>query len=133
VESTWLVRKKNLDVIVPVLVSQLVYLLKDAENFAQESRNLIRILKLLEKCLPHIQNSHYEKCEILNALLEAAMSPGKIPLSYATLETFYTNISGDDEAFSHAAISEEIHYQQPMDVKQNDPKLPSLLGEKGRG
>jgi hypothetical protein len=135
VESIWLVRKKNLDVIVPILVSQLVYLLTDAENYGQESRNLYRILSLLEKCLPHLQNSESELCEIWNALLVAATSPGKIEVTQGALRIWYKKFGGDLESFeAETKVSDvPIQYEQLTDIKKNGLKPPSLLGEKGRG
>lgn len=101
VEGIWLKRKKNLDVIVPVLVSQITFLPKDAEDFAQESRNLFRLLFLLEKCLPYASNPANESAEVSDALLSAAVSPGKIKLPKTTLRLWWEKFNdGNSEIFA---------------------------------
>jgi hypothetical protein len=108
VQSVWLTRKKNLDVIVPVLVSQLIFLLKDADEFGQESRNLVRILRLLEECLPHTKYAHEESIEIMEALLEAGNRPGKISVTSGFLEIWYQKFGGERGEFKVlAGISDD--------------------------
>jgi hypothetical protein len=108
VQSVWLTRKKNLDVIVPVLVSQLIFLLRDADEFGQESRNLIRILRLLEECLPHTKNAREESIEIMEALLEAGNGLGKISVTSGFLEIWYQKFGGERREFKVlAGISDD--------------------------
>ena len=100
VAAVWLKNKKYLDVIVPVLVSQLIFLLTDAEDYEQERRNLIRLLFLIEKCLPYASDPVNERIETSEALLSAGMSPGKIKISKPTLRLWYGKFSnGDTELF----------------------------------
>jgi hypothetical protein len=100
VEAIWLQRKKYLNVIVPVLVSQIQYLLTDAENYANEGRNVIRLLFLLEKCLPYSIDPMNENIEISHIIIDAAISPSDVSLSTSTLRHWYAKFNdGDTELF----------------------------------
>ena len=96
VEGIWVKRKKNLDVFAPVVISQIIFLLTSAENFAQEERNLIRLLYLAEKCIPHSINPNHEWAEISEALIESARNPGKLSLSKTTLRHWYAKFNASD-------------------------------------
>ena len=48
VEGVWIKQNKNLDIILPVLISQAQFLLSATDNPDAEERNLIRILFLIE-------------------------------------------------------------------------------------
>lgn len=100
IESVWLKRKKYLEVIVPVLVSQLNFLLTEAEGNRQEERNLIRLLCLIEKCLPYASDTTNETIEVSEAILHAGASPGKLDIPKPSLRLWYKKFSnGDTETF----------------------------------
>lgn len=100
VDAIWFQRKKHLDVIVPVLISQAQYLFTEAEDYASERRNLIRLLFLIEKCLPYSVNPRNENIEIIEIILSAATSPGKIILPDGILRIWYSKFNnGDTELF----------------------------------
>jgi hypothetical protein len=100
VDAMWFQRKKHLDVIVPVLISQAQYLFTEAEDYPNERRNLIRLLFLIEKCLPYSLAPHNENIEITEIILNAATSPGKIKLADATLRIWFSKFNnGDTEWF----------------------------------
>lgn len=95
VRGIWLKQKKELDIITPVLVSQLVFLLKDAEDFGQEQRNVVRLIFLLKDCLPHIKDS-MEEFEAREAIRSVYKKPGKIHFEKETLKIWYKMFNGDD-------------------------------------
>ncbi|RYA23628.1 hypothetical protein CRU96_07050 [Malaciobacter halophilus] len=100
VDAIWFQRKKHLDVIVPVLINQAQYLFTEADDYANERRNLIRLLFLIEKCLPYSVDSYNENIEITEIILSAATSPGKIILSDGTLKIWYSKFNnGNTELF----------------------------------
>lgn len=100
VEGIWLKKKKNLEVILPVLIAQSHFLLVEADDYAQESRNLIRLFYLIEKCLPHAIDPHYEKAEISEAILTGLQSEKGIKLSNQTLKKWFSCFNdGDSEIF----------------------------------
>ena len=96
VDSLWVKEKKRLDVIVPVLNSQLYFLLNEAEAFGQEERNIIRLLRVLEKSVAELEDSNEERAEILNTLLMAKNSPKGIRLTSQCLRSWYGKFSGGD-------------------------------------
>jgi hypothetical protein len=93
VEGVWVKRNKYLDVITPVLVSQVIFLLNDAEDYGQESRNLIRLLYLLDKCLPHAVDPMNERCELSDALISAAVRPGKLVFPKQMLRHWFSKFN----------------------------------------
>jgi len=109
VEWTWLDRPRHLKVIVPVLVSQLVFLLRDAKDYGQEGRNLIRLLNLIHKAVPFAADPHYERCEILDALLVAGNQRGQVLVSKTTLRLWFERFGGDLEQFDCEAGVHEDH------------------------
>lgn len=98
VEGIWLKNRKNLDIILPVLISQSTFLLTEAEDYAQESRNLIRLLALIEKCLPYAANVLNETAEISEALLSGAQSEKGVNVSNQTLKLWYAKFNDGDKA-----------------------------------
>jgi len=99
IEGIWFKRKKHLNIIVPVLVSQLVFLLRSAEDFGQEERNVFRLLELLHKALPFAEDSQRERIEVLEALLSAASTPGPLEIGNIALGRWYEKLGGDREVF----------------------------------
>ncbi len=89
VEGVWVKRQKNLEIILPVLISQASYLLTDVDNPYVEERNLIRILYLIEKCLPFANDPLTESIEISNALFRGAQTEGGVNLSNQTLKHWF--------------------------------------------
>jgi hypothetical protein len=96
VSAIWLKKKKYLEVIVPVLVSQLIYLLTDAEDFGQERRNLVRLVFLLDDCMSYSLDPQNESIEVMEAILSAALSPGNIDIGKQTLRLWYAKFNNDD-------------------------------------
>ncbi|MBT4290412.1 MAG: hypothetical protein HOD92_24055 [Deltaproteobacteria bacterium] len=94
VEGIWVKRKKYLDVITPIIISQVIFLLTEADDYAQEKANLIRLLNLLEKCLPHASDFMWENHEISYALIDAARKPGSIILEKETLRHWFSRLNG---------------------------------------
>lgn len=100
VDGIWFQKKKHLDVIVPVLISQAEFLLTDADDFANERSNLIRLLYLIEKCLPYSADPKKESIEISNIILGAALSPPKIKYEKTALRHWFSKFNnGDTEMF----------------------------------
>ncbi|MCI5120647.1 MAG: hypothetical protein D3908_05550 [Candidatus Electrothrix sp. AUS4] len=100
IEGIWLKNKKNLDIILPVLIAQANFLLTEAEEYGQESRNLIRLLSLIENCMPYALNAGNETAEISEALLAGAISKKGVTLSNSTLKRWYAKFNnGDKETF----------------------------------
>jgi hypothetical protein len=103
VEGIWLPKKKHLDVIVPVLVNQAVYLLlsTDSTDSAHEERNLIRLLQLLDRCIPLTSEPEAHQPEIMDAILRKDPKGGKkgIPLGRQTLRLWYVKFGGDNEYY----------------------------------
>ncbi len=89
VEGIWLKRNKNLDIVLPVLVSQAHFLLTDADDYAQERRNLVRILTLIEKIMPLITDNGFEKAEICEAIIDGVNSSKGVDLSKTSLRIWY--------------------------------------------
>lgn len=96
IEAVWFKKKKYIDIIVPVLISQITFLLTDAENYHQEERNLIRLLYLLNKCLPYSSNHDYELHEISDQIISAAVTPGKLQLSKPTLRHWFAKFNNSN-------------------------------------
>ena len=99
VEAVWLKNKKYLDVIVPVLVSQLIFLLTAAKEYGQERRNLFRLLFLIDKCLPYASDPTNERAEISEAILSAGLNPGNISINKMTLRSWYGTFNNGDTTF----------------------------------
>lgn len=97
-EGVWFKQKKNLDIILPVLISQAHFLLTATDNPEPEERNLIRILFLIEKCLPYASDICSETAEISEALFCGAQTKGGVNLSNATLKHWFAKFnSGSTE------------------------------------
>lgn len=96
VEGIWWKRKKNLDIILPVLISQVLHLVTEAKDTPQDSRNLIRLLGLIEKLLPHAAPGSHELAEISEALMWGAQIEDK-GVSKASLRAWYKKFNGDAE------------------------------------
>ncbi len=99
VEGIWLKSKKNLDIILPVLIGQANFLMTEAEDYGQESRNLIRLLMLIEKCMPYATDVGIETAEISQALLSGAQSKMGVNVSNITLKYWYARFNGDMATF----------------------------------
>jgi len=98
VEGIWLKNRKNLDIILPVLIAQATFLLVEADDYAQESRNLIRLLALIEKCLPFAADVGNETAEISEALLSGARSEKGVSISTASMKLWYAKFNNGDKA-----------------------------------
>lgn len=94
VEGIWWKRKKNLDIILPVLISQVLHLLTESKESPQDSRNLIRLLTLIERLLPYASPGSYELAEISEALLFGAQKESGLT-SNVTLRLWYGKFNGD--------------------------------------
>jgi hypothetical protein len=98
VEGIWCKRQKNLDIILPVLISQVLYLITEANDSAQDVRNVIRLLHLIEKTLPHANHYGNELAEISNALMWGAQdeSEGGVDVSNITLRSWFKKFNNGD-------------------------------------
>lgn len=105
VEGVWLERKKNIPVILPVLVSQATFLLSNADPHEPERRNTVRLLYLIEKCLPHSDNSEFERAEVLEALLRGSQLENCI-FSPITLKAWYKRFNDGDISIFEAELSD---------------------------
>ena len=90
VEGVWYKSKKNLDVILPVLISQATFLLTESDDTVQEKRNLIRLFHLIHKCLPYANDLFNEAAEISESILSGARSEKGVKLGEATLRVWYS-------------------------------------------
>jgi hypothetical protein len=104
VEGIWLKDKKNLDIILPILISQATFLLTEADEYAQEGRNLIRLLSLIEKSLPYAANIGNEIAEISEALMCGAQSNKGVDVSSATLKSWFAKFNNGDASVFEAEI-----------------------------
>jgi len=93
VQSIWLKRKKKMRIVIPVLVSQVVFLFRSAEDFGQEKQNLIRILTLLYTCSDKGLMESCDKIEILEALTAANIRSKGISLGKESLKQWYANFN----------------------------------------
>lgn len=103
-EGVWLKQKKNLDIILPVLVSQARFLLTATDNPDPEERNLIRILFLIEKCLPYASHVGNETAEISEALFCGAQVESGVNLGNSTLKIWYGKFNSGDVEMWEAEI-----------------------------
>lgn len=100
VEGIWLKNKKNLDVIVPVIISQIIFLMTEAGDCAQEKRNLLRLLHLAEKCIPYALDPFKESIELSEYLISSAYEPGQINLGKPSLRHWFSRFNnGSTEQF----------------------------------
>ena len=97
-EGIWFKKKKNLDIILPVLISQITFLFTEATPSRQEERNLIRLLYLTQKCLPYAIDERNETIEIIETLLHAGCKQNGI-LPYSTIRIWYIKFGGDSDFF----------------------------------
>jgi hypothetical protein len=108
VEGIWVKRQKYLDVITPVLISQIIFLLEDAKDYGQERRNLIRLLYLIEKCLPHSTDPLYERLEISDALISAAQQPGELCCSKDMLRHWFSKLNNGSTDMFDAEVTASL-------------------------
>ncbi|TXI30055.1 MAG: hypothetical protein E6Q60_02390 [Nitrosomonas oligotropha] len=107
VDGIWLQKKKFIDVILPVLISQANFLLTEAEDSDQEQRNLIRLLDLIYRCLPYARDRGTELAEISEALISGARSEKGVNLAKGTLRLWFEKLNnGGAEIFE--AETEDI-------------------------
>lgn len=113
VEGIWAPRKRYMDIIVPVLVNQAVYLLLSSSsvNAVHEERNLLRLFGLLERCIPDCSNPTNHRNEILDAILrrDPELEERGIPLGRSTLETWFKKFGGDIEYYNAEHPREADH------------------------
>jgi hypothetical protein len=103
VEGLWAPKMKKMNILVPVLVNQIVYLLHSSKSVdaVHEERNLIRLLTLLKRCIPKTTSPNEYYPEILDAILRKDLNHQEkgIPLSIQTLRIWYEKFGGDIETF----------------------------------
>ncbi|SMM97841.1 hypothetical protein SPONL_1487 [uncultured Candidatus Thioglobus sp.] len=76
----------------PVLTSQILYLLTEASRSQQEARNVIRILHLIHKIIPYTNG--YEIAEISEALMSAAKTKKSgVGIANSTLRLWYAKFN----------------------------------------
>ena len=101
VEGIWIRQKKQLDVIVPVLINQTIYLLLSSESkdAVHEERNAIRLLHLLDRAIPLTSQPGEHRPEILDAILRKCCGEGKqgVDLTEPTLKSWFKRLGGDIE------------------------------------
>lgn len=94
VEGIWLKRKKNLNIILPVLIAQALNLLTQEKLEAQEQRSIARILLLIEKLMPYAAERQTELAEISEALMWGAQSNS---VANVSLRSWYKRFNGDTD------------------------------------
>ncbi|MDO8578465.1 MAG: hypothetical protein Q7R50_04725 [Dehalococcoidales bacterium] len=103
VEGIWTRKMERMDVLVPVLLNQTIYLLLSSSSVdaAHEERNLVRLLYLLKRCIPHTSNPNEYYPEILNALIRKDPEENEkgIPLSRPTLRYWFADFGGSEEHY----------------------------------
>jgi hypothetical protein len=101
IESVWLPKKERLDVIVPVLVSQFIHILLEADRSAssQEERNLVRLMLLLRQCLPYSRDEHHEIAELQECILRKLDHKGGVDITPQALRLWYEGFGGDPNYF----------------------------------
>lgn len=104
VEGIWLKQRKNLDIILPVLISQATFLLTATDKPDAEERNLIRILYLIHKCLPFATNIGNETAEISEALLLGANLDTGVNLPNSALKHWFSKYNNGDTEMWEAEI-----------------------------
>ena len=103
-EGVWYKQKRNLDIILPVLISQALFLLTSTDNPGPEERNLIRILFLIEKCLPYATDEFNETVEISNSLLHGAQVETGVNLANSTLKHWFAKFNSGNTEMWEAEI-----------------------------
>lgn len=63
-------------------------MLTEANKIRQEERNTIRLLYLLEKCLPYSADPHKDKIEIIESIMAGAREENPL-LTIPTLRRWY--------------------------------------------
>ena len=100
-EGVWARKMRQMDILVPVLINQTVYLLlcSDSRDGVHEERNLIRLLRLLERCIPHTTSPSEHYPEILDALVRkyCREKNAGVDLPSATIRSWYRKLGGDVE------------------------------------
>jgi hypothetical protein len=101
IESVWLPKKKWLDVIVPVMVSQFIHIMLEADKgaLAQEERNLVRLMFLLRQCLPLSRDQHQEAAELMECILRKLDYEDGVPVTPQALRLWYEGFGGDPAYF----------------------------------
>ena len=99
-EGIWVKQKKNLDIVLPVLISQAQFLLTKTDNPESEERNLIRIFGLIEKCLPYANHVGHETAEISEALFAGINTESGVNLPNTCLKSWFAKYNtGDTETW----------------------------------
>lgn len=104
VEGIWLKQRKNLDIILPVLISQATFLLTATDKPEAEERNLIRILYLIHKSLAFATNIGNETAEISEALFLGANLKTGVNLPNIALKHWYAKYNNGDTEMWEAEI-----------------------------
>jgi hypothetical protein len=101
IEAVWLPKRERLDVIVPVLVNQFIYIMlsTDAIALAQEERNLVRLTLLLRECLPFARDQYHEAAELKECILRKLSFEGGVMITSPTLRLWYEGFGGDPAYF----------------------------------
>jgi hypothetical protein len=104
VEGIWIKKQKNLDIVLPVLISQVLYLVTEVKDSAQESRNLIRLLHLIEVVLPHANGSTNELAEISEALMWGGQMEEGVGVSGVSLRSWFARFNNGDTEMWDAEV-----------------------------
>lgn len=96
-ESVWLHKKERLNVITPVLVSQFIHVMLEADqaSLEQEERNAVRMMFLLRECLPYSRDEHHEKAEVMECIMKKASHQDGILITPQTLRLWYETLGGN--------------------------------------
>ncbi|WP_447965151.1 hypothetical protein [Nitrospira sp. Ecomares 2.1] len=70
----------------------------ESEDYEQESRNLIRLLTLIEKCMPYAADVGNETAEISQTLLSGARLKKGTNVSNVTLKYWYARFNDGNMA-----------------------------------
>ena len=103
VEGIWAPKAKHMDILVPVMLNQTIYLLlsSSSTDAVHEERNLVRLYQLLKRCIPQTSNPGEHYPEILDAILRKDPDEERrgIPLSRPTLRLWFKSFGGDIEQY----------------------------------
>jgi hypothetical protein len=98
IEGLWLDKPISHDVIVPLVASQLVYLLLSTESLdAHNERNLVRLF-IIFKSIPNLNQRYWDRrCDVADAITRKLEGGEKgIPVSSVTLKLWMKDLGEDD-------------------------------------
>lgn len=102
VKAIWFKQKINLDVIIPVLISQVSYLLHEPEPKEQDKNDFYRLQSLIYDCLPYSADRDEETRRIADILLKAGRNGNSLGIKKSSLRCWFERYRGDTVDFDSA-------------------------------